>query len=74
MTSERAEDVRLPESAFDPDPEPKATEAAQHAARAASFVPLYNGAMQVEWHVGGHDIEIVFDPLGVVESICWGRA
>jgi hypothetical protein len=53
-------------------PEPKATERAVVAAHACSFVPLYDGGMQVEWHIGGYDIEISFDDLGRFAGIAAG--
>lgn len=30
-------------------------------------VPLTNGGVQIEWHVGGADVEIVITPEGTLE-------
>lgn len=36
-------------------------------------VPTCRGGIQLEWHLGGMDLEIVFDHEGKVESVLWSR-
>lgn len=33
-----------------------------HETPAPQFVPTSQGGIQVEWHIGGYDLELVFDP------------
>lgn len=50
------------------------TQVAIDAAFTAVAVPTGRGGVQVEWHVGGMDIEVEFDDAGNFESCIVGRS
>ena len=73
LAARRAELLALPEN-WDSYKARTPSATAIDAACSFSLVPLPDGDIQMEWHIGGVDIEIEFNVEGEVESVYWSRS